>query len=265
MTEPLFLINPERDDVPLNSDELRTGWTITLPSHIKKHALSAMRMEKGEALLLANGRGLRIRAVVEDSKEGIVTVESFSQDEEPTARLRLIQALAKGGHDEQAIDIATQIGVDEVVPWQAHRSIAKFKRGKTDKRWLDTLTAASEQSRRSRIPLLRECMNDNGIEAECRRACVHGDLMIVLHQDATDTMRSIEQSVDQMLQKSLDDGKSRTISVIVGPEGGISEEEVARFVAAGAKSCILGNTILRASSAGPVALSVLSYLVGRIR
>ena len=178
-------------------------------------------------------------------------------------RLALIQALAKTGHDEQAIDMATQIGVDQVVPWQADRSIAKWKVGRTDKKWNSVLDAATEQSRRAFKPQLEACASSKEVVAICRRACVHGDVVIVLHQDATDTWSGVEEKVAQLVERTLQDGRPRTVSVVVGPEGGISEQEVADFVKAGAVSCVLGRNILRAATAGPVALSLLSRVLGR--
>ena len=122
MTEPLFLLDPDHDDVPVNSDEIHAGWILTLPPHIRRHAVQAMRLGKGDALTLSDGRGLRLRATMVDPESGTAEVVEFGRTPQPTIRLCLIQALAKNGHDEQAIDMATQIGVDRVIPWQADRS-----------------------------------------------------------------------------------------------------------------------------------------------
>ena len=263
MTDALFLFDPQVDDVPVNSDELHTGWKLTLPAHIKRHAVQAMRLKAGDSLQLSDGRGLRIRAVMADPEAGLAEVIEVGREPAPQTRLALIQALAKTGHDEQAIDMATQIGVDEVVPWQADRSIAKWKAGRTDKKWGAVLDAATEQSRRAFRPELGECVSSKQIVAICRRACVHGDLVVVLHQDATDTWAGVEEKVGRLIDRTLEDGRPRTVSVIVGPEGGISEQEVADFTDAGAISCVLGRNILRAATAGPVALSLLSRTLGR--
>lgn len=265
MTEPLFLLDPSHDDVPVNSDELNTGWTITLPASVKRHAVQAMRLVEGDPLMLSDGRGLCIHATLTDTVNGVVRVERVGRQPQPTTRLALIQALAKTGHDEQAIDMATQIGVDTVIPWQANRSIAKWKSGRTDRKWSQVLQSATEQSRRMWTPELEDCVTSKQITAICRRACVHGDVVIVLHQDANATWHSVEQKVAELAERCLDDGRPRTVSVVVGPEGGISEEEVADFVNAGAYSVLLGSNILRAATAGPVALSLLSLALGRFQ
>lgn len=263
MTDPLFLLHPEADDAPVNTDTLREGWNITLPKAVKRHAIQAMRLQDGDALQLTDGQGLRIHTTLVDAQQGQVQVGSFSKEEQPITRLALIQALAKTGHDEQAIDMATQIGVDKVIPWQADRSIAKWKAGRTDRKWSQTIDAATEQSRRAWRPELEDCISSKQLVAICHRAMVFGDMVIVLHQDATANWDQIEQAVSRMEQRCLEDGRSRTVHVVVGPEGGISEQEAYEFAKAGALCTLLGHNILRASTAGPVALSLLSRALGR--
>lgn len=263
MTNPLFLVDPSRDNVPVNSDELNAGWTITLPAAVRRHAVQSMRLAAGDELDLSDGEGLRVTAVLTDPDAGVAEVRTFVREPQPVTRLALIQALAKGGHDEQAIDMATQIGVDEIVPWQADRSIAKWKDGRTDRRWGAVAAAATEQSRRSWTPVLSGCVSSRQLVAHCRRACVHGDMVVVLHQDATDTWEGIETGVRELADRCLKDGRPRTVSVVVGPEGGITDDEIAAVTQAGAHVSVLGSNILRASTAGPVALSLLARALGR--
>ena len=242
MTDALFLLDIDHDDAPMLANGIEEGWTLKLPDRIKRHAISAMRLSVGDDLQLSDGKGLRIRATVTDEENGLVRVNSFLRQPRTSTRLVLVQALAKSGSDEQAIDMATQIGVDEIIPWCADRSIAKWKQGRSDKRWSKVLQSASEQ---------------------CRRACVYGNLVVVLHQDATCSWNKIESYVNSLTERCLCDGRERSVYVLVGPEGGISDDEVNSFVDAGAKTCVLGSNILRASTAGPVALSLLSYALGR--
>ncbi|MCH4209851.1 16S rRNA (uracil(1498)-N(3))-methyltransferase [Bifidobacterium sp.] len=263
MTDPLFVLDTIRENTPLTSDELHAGWNLTLPDTVRRHAVQVMRLRGGDALQLSDGSGLRVRATLVDPAQGIARVNEVGREPRPTTRLALIQALAKTGRDEQAIDMATQIGVDGVIPWQAERSIAKWKEGRSDRKWRQTLGAATEQSRRAWVPELGPCSSSKQVLAMCRRASVHGDLVIVLHQDATTTWGDIEERVSALAQRCLADGRERTISVVVGPEGGISEREITQFAGAGAQVCVLGSTIMRASSAGPVALALLSRALGR--
>mgnify|MGYP002422523147 CR=1 FL=1 len=208
MTQPLFIVDSSTDDSPLNRDALRSGWTMALPDAVKRHAIQSMRLHEGDALQISDGAGLRIDATVADERAGTVLVESFTQEDAPTVRLALVQALAKNGHDEQAIDTATQIGVDDVFPWQSDRAIARYKAGRTDRKWAQTLRAATEQSRRAFMPALHDCMTSKQLLAQCRRAAVNGDVVIVLHQDATAGWSDVEQRVEALMERSLADGKT---------------------------------------------------------
>ena len=71
MTDALFLLDTDHDDVPVNSDELNAGWRLTLPSSVRRHAIQAMRLKDGDELQLSDGRGLRIHAVLRDAQQGI--------------------------------------------------------------------------------------------------------------------------------------------------------------------------------------------------
>ena len=77
MTEPLFLLDPDHDDVPVNSDEIHAGWILTLPPHIRRHAVQAMRLQSGDALTLSDGKGLRLRATMVDPEQGTAEVVEF--------------------------------------------------------------------------------------------------------------------------------------------------------------------------------------------
>ncbi|MEE1296232.1 MAG: 16S rRNA (uracil(1498)-N(3))-methyltransferase [Bifidobacterium sp.] len=265
MTNPLFLVDSTNDDTPVNRDELRSGWTLTLPEAVRRHAMGSMRLAEGDPLQVSDGEGLRIDATVADPKGGTVLVDSFTVEEPPLVRLALVQALAKNGHDEQAIDTATQIGVDDVYPWQSERAIARYKEGRTDRKWDQVLRAATEQSRRAWKPELHGVLTGKGLLAETRRAAVHGDLVLVLHQDATLTWGEVEDRVEALAERALAERRPRTVYVVVGPEGGISDDEVAMLTGADAEAVVLGGNILRASTAGPVALALLSHAVGRYR
>ena len=95
MTDALFLLDTEHDDVPVNSDELNAGWKLTLPQSVRRHAIQAMRLKDGDELQLSDGKGLRIHAVLRDAQQGIAEVSSFGKEPQPTTKLALIQALAK--------------------------------------------------------------------------------------------------------------------------------------------------------------------------
>lgn len=92
MTDALFLLDTDHDDVPVNSDELNAGWRLTLPSSVRRHAIQAMRLKDGDELQLSDGRGLRIHAVLRDAQQGIAEVLRFGKEPQPVTRLALVQA-----------------------------------------------------------------------------------------------------------------------------------------------------------------------------
>jgi 16S rRNA (uracil1498-N3)-methyltransferase len=241
VTLPLFLVAPER------LAGVDVGSAVVLDGPEGRHAATVRRIGAGESVLLSDGRGTRVTATVAAAgkAELDLTVMAVEEDPEPELRLVLVQALAKADRDEQAIESATELGVDEVVPWQAARSIVVWKgeRGeKARRKWESVVTAAAKQSRRSRVPVVGEPVGQRDLVERIARSA----LTLVLHEDASTPLAG------HPLPGSGD------VLVVVGPEGGISPQELAAFEAVGAAPVRLGSTVLRSSSAGPAALAVLS-------
>ncbi|MCI1901136.1 MAG: 16S rRNA (uracil(1498)-N(3))-methyltransferase [Bifidobacteriaceae bacterium] len=261
MTSALFLVNTA--SLPSN---LVTGSHLTLSPEIFRHAVKSMRLNDGDELMLSDGQGLRVTSVLSDAENGVVTISSIEREPAPKVRLRLIQALAKGGRDEMAIEESTEIGVDEVVPWQADRSIVQWngsKAAKAARKWDALLTAASEQSRRAWKPVLADVVSTKQLVRLCEQETARGNLMVVLHQDATQTWEGIEQRCVHLAVEARGAAVPPVISFVVGPEGGVSDREIGLLTAAGAESVVIGCNILRASTAGPVAVTLLSRVLGR--
>jgi 16S rRNA (uracil1498-N3)-methyltransferase len=157
----------------------------------------------------------------------------------------LVQALAKGDRDEQAIEAATELGVDEVVPWQAGRSIVVWRgerAAKAHRKWGSVVLAAAKQSRRATVPVVAPVAHRRGVTELVRQA----SLALVLHEDASTALATVALPPDG------------DVLLVVGPEGGIAPDELEAFTGAGARAVRLGDTVLRSSSAGPAALAVLS-------
>ena len=241
MTLPLFAVEPGA------LAGVAPGDPLVLDGAEGRHAATVRRIGPGERLYVADGRGTRVEAVVEGAEPGLLRlrVEAVEVQPEPAPRFVLVQALAKGDRDDDAIEAATEIGVDEVVPWQAGRSIVQWRGARGEKargKWQNVLEAASKQSRRSRVPALAPLATTRMVAERISGAAA----AYVLHEDATTPLAA------QVLPGSGD------VLVVVGPEGGITPEELASFEAAGAVAVRLGTTVLRSSSAGPAALAVLS-------
>ncbi len=223
------------------------GDRLVLDGPEGRHAATVRRLAAGERVLLGDGRGTQATATVESARAEALglLLEEVSHEPEPAPRLVLVQALAKGARDEDAIEAATEIGVDEVVPWQAARSIVQWRgpRGeKAHRKWANLIEAAAKQSRRSRVPALGQLATTRDLADRLAGASA----AYVLHEEATDPLAA---------QGLPDHGD---VVVVVGPEGGIAPDELSELVAAGGRPVRLGRTVLRSSSAGPAALAVLS-------
>ncbi|RJU03344.1 16S rRNA (uracil(1498)-N(3))-methyltransferase [Arthrobacter frigidicola] len=248
MTYPLFFGEPAA------VRSARVGSVFVLGGDEGRHATTVRRLAPGEWVDVADGAGFRLRGTVTDGSAGTlaVRVESAEQEEAPREKLVLIQALAKGDRDEQAIEAATELGVDAVVPWQAERSIVRWRAEKAVKgqrKWEAVVAGAAKQSRRAWIPEVHPLLDSGRLPAWSARF----DRVFVLSETAGEGLARLVA------------GPSRggTTAVIVGPEGGISERELLALQEAGASAARLGPHVLRSSSAGPAALVLLNHLLGR--
>ncbi|MGL5819341.1 MAG: 16S rRNA (uracil(1498)-N(3))-methyltransferase [Phycicoccus sp.] len=241
MTLPLFLV------APAVIAGLGPGDTVRLDGAEGRHAVTVRRIRVGERLLLTDGGGSRISGEVVVVGTGWLDLQvaQVAVDAEPSPRFVLVQALAKGGRDEQAVEAATECGVDEVVPWEAARSVVRWRGDRAAKarhKWDAVLVAATVQSRRTRRPVLGATATTVDVATRARAS----SLALVLHEEASRPLAGLSLP---------DDGD---VLVVVGPEGGVAPEELATLLDAGARTVRLGDTVLRSSSAGPAALAVLS-------
>ncbi|MCI7456596.1 16S rRNA (uracil(1498)-N(3))-methyltransferase [Actinomyces urogenitalis] len=256
MTAPVFIITDGAVEPADAARSAQPGDVVVLTGSEARHAVTVRRLQPGERVDLVDGAGLRLVGEVSaaQGKDRLaVRVLERVQEPEPAHALVLVQALAKGGRDEQAVETATEVGVGVVVPWQAGRSIAQWKGPKTAKgreRWQATATEAAKQARRAYVPTVSEVMTTAQLAAWVRETTQAGGTVLVLHEEATAPVGGVR----------LPDGGA--IAVVVGPEGGISAEETAALEAAGATTVRLGPHVLRTASAGPVALSVLAQRAG---
>ncbi len=243
MTLPLHLLPPDA----LAGREV--GDVVVVDGPEGRHAATVRRTRVGEHLLLTDGAGLRLEGEVVAVGAGTLDlrVVSVGSDPEPQPRFVLVQALAKNDRDDQAVEAATECGVDEVVPWQAARSVVQWRgeRGaKARRKWDAVLVAATKQSRRTRRPALDPTASTADVAERVRSAAA----AFVLHEDAAVPLAGV----------TLPDAGD--VLVVVGPEGGIAPDELTALEDAGAVLVRLGGTVLRSSSAGPAALAVLSAM-----
>lgn len=245
--------------------EAVAGRALTLGEDVAGHAVRVRRIGPGEEIDVVDGHGTRARGTVATASATELTLDVTEVTATPATspRLVLVQALAKGDRDLQAIEAATEIGVDEIIPWAADRSIADWpakKQAKMAAKWENLLTAASLQSRRSRFPVLTELARGAELltrlgEGTAPEEKPSADAIFVLHETA-------ELRLSAALS-DLDTAATARIVLIVGPEGGISERELASLSGIGATPVLLGDTVLRSSSAGPAGLVLAQNSLGR--
>ncbi|MDI2031733.1 16S rRNA (uracil(1498)-N(3))-methyltransferase [Saccharopolyspora sp. TS4A08] len=225
----------------------------TLDGPEGKHAATVRRLRVGEELLLSDAQGGMARCVVESAERDSLglTVSQTWHEPLPDLRVRVVQALVKGDRGELAVELATEAGVDGVVPWRAARCVAKWDDGprgaKALARWRSTAAAAAKQARRAWTPEVAEPVGTK----QLARLVAEADAVLVLHESATRQLTDVELP------------ESGELLLVVGPEGGITDDELAALSEAGAQVTRLGHTVLRASTAGAVALGALGALTTR--
>lgn len=256
MTAPVFLAQ----EVSPAFTELQVGQSCVLSGAEARHAATVIRLEIGEAYDLVDGRGRRVSCRVTATSKTTLTGEVVSvvAEEPPHPRLCLVQGLAKGGRDEQGVEAAVEIGVDAVIPWQADRSISRWvgpKVAKGKQKWENLVQAASKQSRRAHWPEVLDLATTRELAQKLSESGTK-TLALILHEEAASPLVTA-------LEDYAGQASPEEIWVIVGPEGGISADEVAILRDAGAHPVILGANILRSAHAGPAALAVLTAQLGR--
>lgn len=226
------------------------GDLVSMTGAEAKHASVVRRVRVGETVTLGDGAGTWLEGIAEDVSATRVTVRITARQmrETPTTRIVLVQALAKGDRDELAVQAACELGVDEVVPWQAARSISRWEGPRASKgrqRWASIVREAAKQAHRAWVPEVAEVESTPQLTRRAANA-----RMLVLDPEADARISGIRSD-------------SRDLVVVVGPEGGISPDELTTLELAGAERVRLGESVLRTSTAGPAAIAVLSSRIGR--
>lgn len=217
----------------------------TLTGAEAKHA-HVKRIQPGEHIMLIDGQGstalTRVTSVGAGRVDGVVEKLQFVP--QPTPRVTVVQAVPKGERAELAVDLAVQAGADAIVPWISHRTIARWpanKQAKQVEKWRAQALASAKQARRAWVPEVRDPVTTNQLSA-----LLHERHALVLHEDATDSIRDVEFGEDVWL--------------IVGPEGGIGEDELEIL---GARPVKLGPEVLRTASAAFAGLCAIGALTSR--
>jgi 16S rRNA (uracil1498-N3)-methyltransferase len=240
------------------------GSQVALDGAEGRHAVTVARVRAGESLRLADGTGRVVTGIVASvGKDSLtLTVDDVVDEQAPSPRLVLVQALAKGGRDEMAVQAATEIGVDGIVPWQAARSVSRWDGPKVAKgvaRWQAIAHEAAKQSIRARVPVVSDPVTTAQLAAGAAGAGAGAGGGL----EAVPALVVLDPTASVRLAQWAPEPDVTEIALVVGPEGGIDGSELDRLSAAGAVRVRLGDTVLRTSTAGPAALAVLQASLGR--
>ncbi|MEU9306206.1 16S rRNA (uracil(1498)-N(3))-methyltransferase [Streptomyces sp. NPDC048256] len=246
MTAPVFVV----DELPAS----RSAFVLDGPEG--RHAVSVKRLRTGEEVVLTDGAGRWARGEVvaaEGKDRLVVSLGEVVEEPAEAPRITVVQALPKGDRGELAVETMTETGVDAIVPWAAARCITQWKgeRGaKALAKWRATAREAGKQSRRVRFPEIADASTSRQVAEVLARA----DFAAVLHEDR-------DYGSEPLATAALP--TSGEIVLVVGPEGGVSPDELALFAQAGAKAYRLGRSVLRTSTAGTAAASLILGRTGR--
>ena len=217
MTDPLFLL----DDIDLFPP---VGARLTLAGDEGRHAAVVRRIQPGEMIMIGNGRGRGVRGVVVEVRGAGLVVEVLSHlttTAEPRCFVAA-QALAKGDRSELAVEMLTEMGISEILPWQAARSIVRWtpdRAARSLSKWRSTAREAAKQSRRLLVPQVSEPVTTR----QLAQRIVSVDCALLLHGEAEASLVDVDLP------------PVGTVLIIIGPEGGISAEELSELSAAGSR------------------------------
>lgn len=220
------------------------------------HAATVRRTRPGEQLLLGDGAGRLADCRVEQTARSVLRARVLHRfDVAPAVPpVTVVQALPKSDRAELAIELATEVGADRFVAWSAARCVARWDGPRIDKglrRWGAVARAAAGQSRRAHIPEVDGVVSTAALAARIRAEVASGAVVLILEASAQARLTDLALA-----------GTS-SLLLVAGPEGGITDDELAALTGAGAVAVRLAPTVLRTSTAATVALGALGVLTPR--
>jgi 16S rRNA (uracil1498-N3)-methyltransferase len=205
------------------------------------HAERVLRMNVGEEILVSDGRGAWAKCSIANisKKEVELKVLESGFEEAAKSEISVLQAIPKGDRAKETVELLTAAGVTDIYPWQSARAI-----GKESDKWQVAAIEASKQSRRFYIPTVAS-KRDIASAIELFKDF---DQVLICHESATVQISEVVKPAPKSL-------------IVIGPEGGITDEELAAFESAGGKVIKLGRPVLRSAHAGIAAISAVSALM----
>ncbi|MCG5494606.1 16S rRNA (uracil(1498)-N(3))-methyltransferase [Ectothiorhodospira variabilis] len=239
---------------------LQTGEEIALDERAHRHVVQVLRLRVGAPLILFNGEGGEYAVTLTQAERRASRVhidEHRPRDTRPALRVTLLQGIAKGDRMDYSLQKATELGVSRIQPLVARRSVTHDDPKRMQKRldhWRGVIISACEQSGRTDIPkLLPPLPLSQWLdERPGREAQEVASWSLVLDPEATSGLGDLAASRDQ----------PRAVTLLIGPEGGLEEGEIAQARHCGLSPVRLGPRVLRTETAGVAALAIIQSLWG---
>lgn len=243
MTAPVFLAD---------LTGVVVGGTVRLDGPEGRHAATVRRLAAGERVDLVDGHGTLAECVVAEVERDALTLDVVLRTDFPlvSPSVTVVQALPKGDRGELVVDMLTEVGVDCIIPWAAARCNTEWRGQRGEKaldRWRAHAREAGKQARRPRFPVVADLTTT----PQAKQLAKGEGLMLVLHETASTSLA--EQAIPT----------ESPVVLVVGPEGGITDDELATFTEAGAVVCRMGPTVMRTSTAGVAAAALVLARAGR--
>lgn len=235
------------------SIQTQPGNEIQLDEHGLKHLVQVLRLREGEPFIVFNGEGqawqARLESVSKRDASAIIEAELDDNTESPL-NIHLGLGISKGDRMDYAIQKAVELGVSEITPLSTRYSMVKLddkRRQKRHQHWQGIITGACEQCGRNQLPTLHRAMdNSDWLDS------IDTDLKLTLDPLAGQSLSDIQQTPS-------------SIGLYIGPEGGLSEEEITDARAAGFMGTQLGPRILRTETAVVSAITAVQFSWGDLK
>ncbi len=230
-------------------DQLAMGSTQELEGDEGHHAVKVMRLQVGEEIKIADKSGNWVSgAITEVGKKSLkIDIAQRGSAQHLKPEIIVVQAVTKSDRIKEMLELLTVAGADRIIPWQAERCISKWQSDSASK-WSIAIKEAAKQARRVRLPELADAVTTN----QLLNLFQAGDQIITLHEGAQSNISQLKFAAD-----------TKRIFLVIGPEGGIADNEIDQLIAAKAVTARMGENVLRSAHAGFAALSVVQTLIGR--
>ncbi len=231
------------------SDQISTGQRQVLENEEAHHAIKVLRLNTGEVIKISDGVDNWVSGPIVEiaKKELFISITERGEIQAAKPDLVLVQAITKSDRNKEMLELAVEAGVDRIIPWQSERSISKWQ-SDSEQKWQVGIKQSCKQARQVKLPQLMQVMSTT----EVIKSISEGGFGIVFHEEASTKFSDL----------TIPNSQS-SIYLVIGPEGGISEQELLSFQNNGSKVVRLGDTVLRSVHAGFAALSAVQTKLGR--